>query len=89
MPDVAGELRDEEEVSLGPQGPGGGGVGLGDRDSQGLMVRVDNKPPPLDVVLELLDRGRDGQELPIEGGVPGLGSESRRLKKESGLSLPR
>ena len=29
--------------------------------------------PPLDVVLELLDRGGNGQELPVEGGVSGLG----------------
>ena len=29
-PDVAGVLRDEQEVSLSSQGPGGSGVGLGD-----------------------------------------------------------
>ena len=34
MADVASELADEEELTLGPQGPGGGGVGL--RDVRGL-----------------------------------------------------
>ena len=29
VPDVAGELADEQEVTLGPQGPSGSGVGLG------------------------------------------------------------
>ena len=62
MPDVAGELRDEEKVSLSSQGPGGGGVGLGDGAGEGLVVSVDNQPPPFDVVLELLDGGRDGQK---------------------------
>ena len=53
------------------------------------MVSVDDKPPPFDVVLELLDRGGDGQELPVEGGVPGLGvgestaEEGERLKPPS------
>ena len=61
MPDVAGELRDEEKVSLSSQGPGGGGVGLGDGAGEGLVVSVDNQLPPFDVVLELLDRGGDGQ----------------------------
>ena len=39
MPDVAGELADEEEVTLSPQGPGGGGVGLRDGAGQGFCGR--------------------------------------------------
>ena len=72
MPDVAGVLRDEQEMSLSSQGPVGSGVGLGDGAGQGLVISVYDKPPPFDVVLELLDRGGYGQELPVEGGVPGL-----------------
>ena len=53
--------------------PGGSGVGLGDGAGQGLVVHVDDHPLSLDVVLELLDRGGDGQKFPVEGGVPGLG----------------
>ena len=30
VPDVIGELADEQQVTLGPQGPSGSGVGLGD-----------------------------------------------------------
>ena len=48
-------------------------MGLGDGAGQGLVVGVDDKPPPFDVVLEILDRGGYGQELPVEGGVSGLG----------------
>ena len=86
MPDVAGELADEQEVTLGPQGPSGSGVGLGDRAGQGLVISVCYHLPPLDEVLELPDRGGNGQELAVQGGVPGLGvgestaEEGERLK---------
>ena len=42
VPDVAGVLRDEQEMSLSSQGPGGSGVGLGDGAGQGLVVGVDD-----------------------------------------------
>ena len=61
MPDVASEL-----------GPGGCGVDLGDGAGERLVIRTDYHLPPLDEVLELPDRGGDSQELPVEGGVPGL-----------------
>ena len=55
MPDVAGELADEEEVTLGPQGPSGGGVGLRDGAGEGLVVCVNDQLPAIDEVLELRD----------------------------------
>ena len=73
VPDVAGELGDEEEVSLGSQGPGRSGVGLGDGAGQGLMVGVYYQAPPFDLVSKLLDSGRYGEEFPIEGRIAGLG----------------
>ena len=73
MPDVAGELGDEQQLSLSAQGPGGSGVGLGDGAGQGLVVCVDDHSPSFDVVQELLDHGSDSQELDVEGGVTGLG----------------
>ena len=69
LPDVAGELADKE-VGLGPQGPGGGGVGLCDGADQGFVVRVDDQLPALDEVLELPDRCGYGQELAVEGRIP-------------------
>ena len=69
MPDVADELADEEEVRLGPQGPGGGGVGLRDGAGEGLVVGVDDQFPALYKVLELLDRHSHRQELAIEGRI--------------------
>ena len=42
MPDVAGVLKDEQEMSLSLQGPVGSEVGLGDGAGQGLVVRVDD-----------------------------------------------
>ena len=83
MPDVASELGDEEEVSLGSQGPGGDGVGLGDGAGQGLVICIDNKP-----VLELLDRGSHGQELPVEGGVQGLGVGESTAEEGERLEPP-
>lgn len=88
MPDVAGVLRDEKQMSLSSQGPGGSGVGLGDGAGQGLVVRVDDQAPPLDVVLELLDRGGYGQELPVEGGVPGLGVGESTAEEGEWLESP-
>ena len=46
------------------------------------------RPPPFDVVLELLDHGSNSQELPVEGEVPGLRvrestAEGERLKPPS------
>ena len=67
--DVAGELADEEEVMLGPQGPGGGGVGLCDGVGQGFVIGVDDQFPALDEVLELPDHRSHGQ---VEGGIPRL-----------------
>ena len=40
VPDVTGELADEEGVTLGPQGPGGGRVSLCDGAGQGFVVGV-------------------------------------------------
>lgn len=88
MPDVAGVLRDEEQMSLSSQGPGGSGVGLGDGAGQGLVVRVDDQAPPLDVMLELLDCGSNGQELPVEGGVPGLGVGESTAEEGEWLESP-
>ena len=70
MPDVAGELADEKEVTLSPQGPGGGGVGLHDGAREGLVVCVDDQLPALEEVLELPDRRSQGQELAIKGRIP-------------------
>ena len=70
MADVAGELADEEEVVLGLQGPGGGGVGLHDGAGEGLVVCVDDQLPALDEVLELLDRHGHGQKLAGNGRIP-------------------
>ena len=63
MADVAGELADEEEVTLGSQGPGGGGVGLHDGAGEGLVVCIDDQFTALNEVLELHDGGRDSKEL--------------------------
>ena len=73
VPDVAGELANEQEVTLSQKGPSGSGVGLGDGTGQGFVISVYNHLPLLDEVLELPDGGGDSQELPVEGGVPGLG----------------
>ena len=74
MPDVAGELGDEQQVSLSAQRPDGSGVGLGDGAGEWW---------------NFFYRSSDGQELPVEGGVPGLGvgestaEEGERLKPPS------
>ena len=86
MPDVAGVLRDEQEVSLSSQGPGG--MGLGDGAGQGLVVRVDDQAPPLDVVLELLDRSGYSQELPVKSGVSGLGVGESMAEEGEWLEPP-
>ena len=70
VPDVAGEMADEEEVTLGPQGLGGGEVGLRDGAGQGFVIGVDDQLPPLDEVLELTDCRGHGQELAVEGRIP-------------------
>ena len=70
VPDVAGELADEEEVMLSPQGLGGGGVGLHDEAGQGFVISVNDQLPPLDEVLELPDCRGHGQELTVEGRIP-------------------
>ena len=69
VPDVAGELADEQEVAFGLQGPSVSGVGLGDGIGQGFVISIYNHLPPLEV-LELPDSGGDGRELAFEGGVP-------------------
>ena len=69
MPVVAGELADEEKVTLGPQESGGGGVGLRDGAGEGLVVHVDDQLPALYVVLKLPDECSLGEELAIEGGI--------------------
>ena len=84
VPDLASELADEEKVTLGPQGPGGGGVGLHDGAGQGFVVGVDDQLPAFDEVLELPDCRSSRSK--VENCD--LGSVSRRLKKESGWSLP-
>ena len=48
-------------------------MGLCDGAGEWLVIRVDDHPLSFDVMLELLDCGGNGQELPVEGGVPGLG----------------
>ena len=50
VPDVAGKLADEKQVTYCLQGPGGGGVSLRDGAGQGLVVGVENQLPALDSV---------------------------------------
>ena len=56
---------------------------------EGLVICIDYHLPLLDEVLELPDGGGDSQELPVEGGVLGIGvgkstaEEGERLKPPS------
>ena len=63
-------------------------MGLGDGAGQGLVVRVDDQAPPLNVMLELLDRSGNDQELPVEGGVPGLGVGESTAEERERLEPP-
>ena len=63
-------------------------MGLGDGAGERLVVRVDYHLPPLDEVLELPDGGGDGQELPIEGGVLGLGVGESTAEERVRLEPP-
>ena len=56
--DVAGELADEEEVTLSLQRPGGGRVGLRDGAGQRLVIGEDDQLLP------------HGQELAVKGQIP-------------------
>ena len=63
--DVVGELANEEEVALSPQGTGGDGVGLRDGAGEGLVVHVDDQLPALVEVLELPDKRGHREELAV------------------------
>ena len=73
MPDVAGELGDEEEALSLPR-TGGCGVGLCDGAGERLVIRIDYHLPTFDEVLELPEGGGASLELLVEGGVPGVGA---------------
>ena len=63
-------------------------MGLGDGAGEGLVVRVDYHPPSRDEVLELPDGSGDRQELPVKGGVPGLGVGKATAEEGERLEPP-
>ena len=72
MFNVGCKLTNKQQVAFRPHGPGGGRVGLVHGAHEGFMVSIYNDLALLDGVLELLDRGSNGEELLVEGCIAGL-----------------
>ena len=86
--DVAGKLADKEEVTLGSQGPGGGGVGLHDGAGQGFVIGLDDQLLPLMKCWNFRTAAATARSSWSKAEYRDSGSASRWLKKESGWSLP-